>query len=173
MVFCAFRNNMAVTPEQLQQIMQAALTVVNGQSQSNAEARPRLKPPERPDVYLGFSETQWAFFADEWRLYKRRAELKPNQLKDELRACCSKELRRTLFDFVGGSAIDALDEPQLLEKIRVTDVIGKDKAVHRKEFYEIVQALDQQVNRYVANLKAKAERCSFTIKCTAADCEEL
>ena len=70
-------------------------------------------------------------------------------MKDELRACCSKELRKTLFDFVGSSVIDAFTEDQLLEKIRETAVIGKNKAVHRKEFYEIVQAPDELLNRFV------------------------
>ena len=71
---------MALTQEQLQNIMQAALAAVQGQSQAvTTESRPRLKPPERPEVDLGFSETQWAFFEDEFKLYKPRAAC--NQIK--------------------------------------------------------------------------------------------
>ena len=159
-------NNLNITVDQLQQIMQAAITAVNAQPGSNDGARPRLKAPERPDVDLGFSETQWAFFEDEWKLYKRRAALTPAQINDELRSCCSKELRKTLFDFVGTTAIDNYTEAELLLKIKQTAVIRKNKAVHRKEFYEIVQAPDEQLNRFVAKLKAKAERCNFTMTCT-------
>ena len=69
-------NNLTVTTEQLQQIVQAAVTAVNAQSTTNnaqpgnndGGARPRLKAPERPEVDLGFSETQYAFFEDEWKL---------------------------------------------------------------------------------------------------------
>ena len=107
---------MALTQDQLQNIMQAALTAVQAQSQAVNESRPRLKAPERPEVDLGFSETQWAFFEDEFKLYKRRAALQPDQVKDELRACCSKELRKTLFDFVASSVIDNFTEDQLLEE---------------------------------------------------------
>ena len=165
---------MALTQEQLQNIMQAALAAVQGQSQAvTTESRPRLKPPERPEVDLGFSETQWAFFEDEFKLYKRRAALQPNQVIHELRACCSKELRKTLFDFVGSSVIDAFTEDQLLAKIREMAVIGKNKAVHRKEFYEIVQAPDELLNRFVSKLRAKAERCNFTMKCTRTGCETV
>ena len=168
---------MAFTADQLKDIMQAAMTAVQAQSPppqaTNDETRPRLKAPERPEVDLGYSETQWAFFEDEWKLYKRRAALQPTQINDELRACCSKELRRTLFDFVGSSTIENFTETELLQKIRETAVIGKNKAVHRKEFYEIVQAPDEQLNRYVAKLKAKAERCNFTMKCTGNDCTEV
>ena len=173
--FCAFEiNNMTVTTEQLQQIVQAAITAANAQSQTNVGgARPRLKAPERPEVDLGFSETQWAFFEDEWKLYKRPAALTPDQINDELRSCCSKELRKTLFDFVGSAAIDGYTEAELLLKIKQTAVIGKNKAVHRKEFYEIVQAPDEQLNRFVAKLKAKAERCSFTMICSRADCDQV
>ena len=132
-----------------------------------------MKAPERPEVGLGFSETQWAFFKDEWKLYKRRASLTPDQINDELRSCCSKELRKTLFDFVGSAAIDGYTEAELLLKIKQTAVIGKNKAVHRKEFYEIVQAPDEQLNRFVAKLKAKAERCNFTMICSREGCTQV
>ena len=79
---------MAFTAQQLQDIMQAAITAVQAQSQAtqatNDENRPRLKAPERPEVDLGYSETQWAFFDDEWKLYKRRAALQIHQVNDEL-----------------------------------------------------------------------------------------
>ena len=133
---------MAFSADELQNILQGAMTAVL-QAQpavpqaTNEEVRPRVKAPERPEVDLGYSETQWAFFEDEWKLYKRRASLQPNQMNDELRSCCSVELRRTLFDFVGSSALENFTETELLEKIRETAVIGKNKAVHRKEFYEI------------------------------------
>ena len=49
-----------LTTKQLQNIMQAAITAVG----TNRE-RPNFKNPERSEVELGFSETQWAFFVDE------------------------------------------------------------------------------------------------------------
>ena len=171
---------MTVTPEQLQAIMQAALTAVqnnqgaeNSNNRGSNEARPRIKAPERPEIDLGCSETQWAFFEDEWMLYKRRASLQTSQVKDELRACCSRELRKTLFDFVGSSTIEGFTEAELLAKIQETAVIGKNKSVHRKEFYEIVQAPDEQLKLFVAKLKAKAERCNFTMTCTDGNCNTI
>ena len=48
---------MAFTAQQLQDIMQAAITAVQAQSQAtqatNDESRPRLKAPEKPEVDLG------------------------------------------------------------------------------------------------------------------------
>ena len=150
--------------------MKTALAAV-GNNQDDG-AKPRVKAPERPQIDLGSSETQWAFFNDEWELYKRRASLKPENLTDELRACCSLELRKTLFDLLG-STLKSLDEKDLLEKIRSVAVVGKNKAVHRKEFYEIHQAPDEPVNRFVAKLRAKADRCNFTQTCCKTDCEQV
>ena len=128
---------------------------------------------DSPEIDLGYSETQWAFFLDEWQVYKRRAALKEENLTDELRASCSKDLRKTLFDFVGSAALANLTEAALLEKIKSAAVIGKNKAVHRKEFYEIQQAPEEPLNRFVAKLRAKAERCNFTQKCSAAGCGQI
>ena len=172
---------MSITEEQLQLILaeslKTALSAVGNQPpRSQGEdggAKPRVKAPERPEIDLGCSETQWAFFNDEWELYQRRASLQPGHLTDELRACCSKELRKTLFDLLGSTTLKSLGEKALLEKIRSVAVIGKNKAVHRKEFYEIHQAPDEPVNRFVAKLRAKAERCNFTQPCSNNDCEQL
>ena len=163
-----------LTQEQLQNLIQAAVTAAVGVSgNAGGTDRPRVKNPERPEIDLGYSETQWAFFLDEWQVYKRRAALKEENLTDELRASCSKDLRKTLFDFVGSVALANLTEAALLEKIKSAAVIGKNKAVHRKEFYEIQQAPDEPINRFVAKLRAKAERCNFTQKCSAAGCGQI
>ena len=90
--------------------------------------------------------------------------MKPANVSDELRKCCTKGLRKTLFDFVGSTTPGTLSEEGILEKIKVSAVIGKNKAVHRKEFYDIPQSPDELVNLFVAKLKAKSERCNFTIK---------
>ena len=162
---------MSITEDQLQTILAASLkTALAAVGSTNDNSKPRVKCPERPEIDLGYSETQHAFFLDEWKIYKRRASLKPEHVTDELRACCSKDLRKTLFDFVGSTTMPSLGEDELLEKS--TAVIGKNKAVHWKEFYELQQAPDQPVNRYVADLRAKAERCNFTMKCTRAGCEQ-
>ena len=166
---------MSITEEQLQAILAASLkTALAAVGTTNGtEQKQRVKCPERPDIDLGSSETQWAFFKDEWDLYKRRAGLKTEHVSDELRACCSKELRKTLFDFVGSSTLSSLGETALLEKIKATAVVGKNESVHRKEFYEYQQAPDEPINRFVAKLRSKAERCNFTQACSATECEQV
>ena len=104
-----------LTDAQLQAIMQAAITAVNA-DQATTTNRPRVKNPERPEIDLGCSETQWAFFVDEWAMYKRRTSLLDTQLKDELRGCCSKDLRVTLFNSLGSATLTTITEAGLLKK---------------------------------------------------------
>ena len=110
--------SITITEEQLQNLLKAAVGAVQqgANDDGNGNDRPRVKNPERPEIDLGYSETQWAFFLDEWDVYKRRAALKAEHLTDELRACCSKDLRKTLFDFVGSSTLAKLSEQQLFRR---------------------------------------------------------
>ena len=99
--------------------------------------------------------------------------MKPANVSDEQRAFCTKGLRKTLFDFVGSTTLGTLSEEGLLEKIKVSAVIGKNKTVHSKEFYDITQSPDEPVNLFFAKLKAKSERCNFTIKCSVENYDEI
>jgi hypothetical protein len=96
--------------------------------------------------------------------------LSDNDATLELRACCSTELRKELFDFTGADALNALNEDQLLEKIKTLAIKGKNKAVHRQEFYAMSQAPGQPIQAFIAKLRSKAEHCQFTFKCVSAAC---
>ena len=69
---------MSITEEQLQMILaeslKTTLAVVGNSQQRDGGAKPRVKAPERAQIHLGSSETQWAFFNDEWELFKRLQE---------------------------------------------------------------------------------------------------
>ena len=127
-----------------------------------------LQHPERPRIDLNSTESKWAFFKSEWALYKRRANL-TNSCPEELRACCSEELRHELFNYIGPTTIDTLDEGKLLDHIKRLSVKGKNTAVHRQEFYALQQAPDTPAQQYVAQLRAKAEHCNFVVKCPGCE----
>jgi Fe-S-cluster containining protein len=133
----------------------------------NNQVRPER--PERPRIDLNSTEGKWEFFKNEWALYKRRASL-PASCPEELRACCSEELRQELFNYIGPSTIDVLNEPTLLDHIRRLAVKGRNKAVHRQQFYTLHQDPDTPAHQFVAQLRAKAEHCNFIVKC--ANCDE-
>jgi hypothetical protein len=105
---------------------------------------------------------------NEWQLYKRRAGL-PESDPQEVRACCSDELRMELLNCVGPN-IDELTEVQLPSQIKKIAVKGKNVAVHRQEFYSLHQEPGQPIQQFVAKLKAKAEQCNFTTNCSSELC---
>ena len=154
----------------LQELMQGAVTAA---LQANRESvvQTRVKHAERPEVDVGYSESQWAFFIDEWRSYKRRTALPAEKVVHELRASCTKELRKIIFNLVGGNTLETIPEHELLEKIKSSAVIGKNQAVHRKEFYSLRQSPGEHINFFVARLRAKAEHCNFILKCSNGACE--
>ena len=167
----------SLTNEQLKTLMQDAVTAALGALQPSSEAeRPtqgKIKHAERPQIDVGCNEDQWEFFQHEWKSYKRRTSIKNTQLSDELSACCTKDLRKILFDFVGSAALDKITEDQLLKNIKSAAVIGKNTSVHRKEFYSIMQSQGEPVNLFVAKLRSKAEHCNFKVTCVGSECNEI
>ena len=157
-----------LTPEQLNSLIQGA---VSG-ALALLPHGPSGPKPQRPEVDFGFSEDQWAFFAEEWTIYKERANLQGVTVQHELRAACSPELRKELFDFFGSEALNNLSEESLLTHIRSAAVQGKNKAVHRQEFYTIVQAAGQPCHAFVAKLRGKAAQCGFSMRCPNPDCQQ-
>ena len=123
------------------------------------------KKPDRPTIDLGASESQWDFFVDEWAIYKRRSGVSDDDAKLELRAACSLELRRHLFDFIGSSSLNSCNEDALLKYIKQVAVKGKNPAVHRQEFYALRQCPEEPIQQFVAKLQSKASHCAFTTKC--------
>lgn len=129
------------------------------------------RKPDRPAVDLECSETQWLFFVDEWGMYKRKANLHgPTDITDELRSCCTVELRQALFNSIGSERLSQVTEDNLLAEIKKTAVRGKNMAVHRSEFHSHKQDPNQRLQDFICQLRAKAEHCQFTIQCTNPAC---
>ena len=163
---------LAVSPQQLQDLIKSMMTMAtamgNQHSKSSTPPGPNVKYPDRPNIDLDSTEGKWAFFCNEWKLYKRRAKL-PTSSPEELRACCSDELRQELFNFVGPSRIDTLNEDSLLSYMRKLAVRGKNKAVHRQEFYMLTQDPGTPAQQFVAQLRSKAEHCDFQMLCSSCN----
>ena len=54
--------------------------------------------PNRPSVDVDTTEGEWAIFDDEWSRYKRMAKLTAiNDIRDNLRQCCTSQLNKILF----------------------------------------------------------------------------
>ena len=77
-----------LTPEQLKEMMTGAVTAALQAAQTPPSTPTPPQPPhvsqaqrpERSEIDIGVNESQWAFFADEWKCYKRRAYVNKTKL---------------------------------------------------------------------------------------------
>ena len=71
---------------------------------------------------------------------------------------------------MGSAGLENISEDDLLIQIKTLAVKGKNKSVHRKEFYAMNQAPGQPIQAFVTKLKGKAMNCNYSIKCNSAAC---
>ena len=168
------QDGITLTPEQLSNIIQTAIQGALAAHVQPAQAKVHCttKKPDRPKIDLDSNENQWQYFKHEWNEYKKKVGLTDDdeQITSELRICCSTELRQKLFDFIGGTTLETLNEQTLLEKIKMIAVRGKNKAVHRKEFYSMTQSPEEPIQTFIANLRSKAQHCQFSFRCSSELC---
>ena len=127
-----------------------------------------LKPkrPDRPVIEGNLSDSEWALFLDTWGRYKVMTGLKEiADIRMELRAACSNEVNKLLFEFVGATPLDGASEDELLGHIKGIAVKGLHKEVHRVNFGKLKQGDNENITHFVARLKAQASLCSFNVEC--------
>ena len=117
---------MAVTADQVTQmmgLMQQQITLLTRQQPAAALNR-SAKRPDRPVINAAIDDREWALFKDTWSRYKTMigvSSATPGDLDTirlELRAACSTEVNRMLFEFVGPDALNICTEDQLLTRIK-------------------------------------------------------
>ena len=163
------------TPEQvatLIELMQAqnqqmATLVQQQQPNLHQGGRSRTKKPDRPVINAGMDDREWAVYLDSWALYKAMTEIADeSKLRMELRASCSPDLNRMLFEFVGADVLNTCTEAQMLQHIKSVAVKETHPEVHQTTFNLMKQDQGEPISRFVARLKAKAFLCKFEVTCT-------
>ena len=96
-----------------------------------------------------------------------------NIIRMELRAACSDDVNKLLFEFVGTGALDVCSEEDLLKHIKAVAVKVVHKEVHRMTFNTMTQNDGETTTSYVARLKSQAFLCEFKIACPSCDTEEV
>ena len=130
----------------------------------------RPKKPERPTVNTDIDDREWAIFTDSWTRYKRMIRLQDTDVDNirlELRECCSTDVNKFLFEYVGPTKLNQCTETELLAHIKSIAVKVVHKEVHRMEFHSLIQDQGEPVTQWVARLRAKAFLCGFEIPCTS------
>lgn len=153
--------------QQMEQVMKlqadnSTLRAGSGTTPTNKKTR----TPDRPTIDANIDEREWELFKDSWRRYKAMTSLTtPDNIRMELRAACSKDVNRLLFEFVGATTLDTTTEDDLLTHIRSVAVKGTHKEVHRMNFTKLTQMEGETITHFVARLKSQAALCQFNIAC--------
>ena len=137
----------------------------------NVTGATRYKPrkPDRPTVNANIDDREWALFIDSWGRYKRMSKLKDEDVENirlELRECCSSDVNKFLFEYIGATKLDGATEAQMISYIKSVAVKVVHKEVHRMAFNSLAQDQGEPITQWVARLRAKAFLCEFEVPCT-------
>lgn len=127
------------------------------------------KKPERPIIQPNLDDQEWALFEDSWDRYKKMCRLDDGDveiIRLELRECCSPEVNKFLFEYVGSAKLNTCTEKELLGFIKSVAVKVVHKEVHRMAFNLLFQDHGEPVTQWIARVKAQAFLCDFKVPCT-------
>ena len=122
----------------------------------------------RPALREEATEADFIYFSDSWKRYKRSTGLTGQAAIDQLWACCSPELSRSVYD----SGVTSEDsESKLLEAMKRMAVRAQNTLVNVVTFLGMGQDKDEPCGSFTARLKGQAAICNFTVKCSLSSCQ--
>ena len=90
----------------------------------------KTKAPDRPVINTDTDAREWELFKDSWSRYKSMTAITdPNFVRMELRAACSQDVNRLLFEYVGSESLNVASEDELLDHIKSLAV----KETHKEQ----------------------------------------
>ena len=117
----------------------------------------------RPEVMSDCSVEDWDEFLVSWEQYKAEYRLTGPDLKRQLVACCSDEVRRSLSRLTDNQHF-TLPEEQLLDHIRQL-ARHQDPALFVQQFLALTQGEGEDVRHYLTRLRVLAKRSKFSVNC--------
>jgi hypothetical protein len=166
--------------QQMQQMMELVnkqmelVTRLTAENSSLRQQPSSVRRPDRPAIETNSSDNDWALFLDSWNRYKCMARIEQGEgMVMELRSCCSAEVNKLLFDFVGPVTLNNATETSLLGHIKSVAVKGVHKEVHRLTFVNMRQTDNEPIVKFVARLQAQAALCDFTVACSTEGCQRV
>ena len=125
----------------------------------------KTKHPDRPLINANIDDREWELIKDTWNLYKMMTGIQGvTEIRNELRASCSEDVNKFLFEFVGAEALNTATEDELLEHIRAIAVKTTHKEVHRMNFGKLFQSEGESITHFVARLRSQATLCKFSVQ---------
>lgn len=134
-----------------------------GAAQDGGARETAAKPKElpRPEIGEEASESDWNHFVVKWNRYKRSCLTRSTDqhTMDQLWACCSPELERSIYRTGGNEATEAT----LMESMKKMSVKRQNTLVNIVTFLGLGQDADEPVKHYAARLRGQASICNFQL----------
>ena len=138
---------MAVSNEQVVQLltlMQEQMTLLKEQQERstgvNNNNASKAKRPDRPVINAGIDDREWTLFLTTRSRYKRMiGATELAMIRTELRAACSSDVNKMLFEFVGPEKLNACTEEELLAHVKGIAVKQVHHDVHQMNFHMMSQ----------------------------------
>ena len=142
--------------------------------QGDGDTRRKMMRPRavRPIIEEGVDDFSWNLFLDKWQRYKQAVGAEHrDEICAELRECCSPEVNRMLFEYIGAKELNSnsMDEAILLNHIKTVAVRSIHREVHRYHFNQITQGESEKVSKFVGRLNAQAILCDFNVECSCRE----
>ena len=132
---------MAVSNEQVAELLTLVkdhMTLMKEQQERSltpsASPSTKAKRPDRPVINAGIDDREWTLFLDTWSRYKHMIGATDLvTIRMELRAACSPDVNKMLFEFVGPDVLNECSEEELLAYIKSIPV----KQIHHDTSNEL------------------------------------
>ena len=121
----------------------------------------------RPQIGEGASQSDWMYFKNAWERYKRSTRLDGQTAIDQLWACASEELARSVYDSGMQGNFTEVDLLAAMEKLSVR---AQNRLVNVVSFLGMSQDSEEPAGSFAARLRGQGAICDFTIKCTSDTC---
>ena len=122
-----------------------------------------------PEIGVGANPEEWSAFTRQWSMYKTGTGIPNPKLSTALFYCGSKDLRQDLMRDLRED-VATMSEEDLLAAMRRLAVKEESALVHRMKLGKMTQAPGTSIRTFLASLRGQAALCSYTVKCTEADC---
>ena len=139
------------------------------QAGGGAGGGPKPDKLPRPTIGEGASQSDWMYFKNGWDRYKRYTHLEGQTAVDQLWACASDELTRSVYD---SGVSDNCTEADLLQSMRKLAVRAQNTLVNVVTFLGMSQDSEETAGSFAARLRGQGAICDFSIKCTSTTCQK-
>ena len=121
----------------------------------------------RPRLEDNCSQSDWKFFATQWKRYTEGVNMSPAQQVQHLWAACSETLQRNLHM---GRGNKILDPKQLLDHLHFIAVQRKNNLVNIVDMQRMGQNTNETTLQFSNRLNGQADLCDFSVNCP--NCQE-